>query len=94
MLSVSLALICDYGVANSWLCGSLSYLKGLIIFNPLDAPQPDLPAGGQLMPTEPNRQSIIIAYKGAIYSAFIHAAKVKKTKVKSLQWGEKSKYGA
>lgn len=66
MLSVSLALICDYGVGSSWLCGSLSYLKGLIMFNPLDAPQPDLPAGGRLMPTEPNRQSINIAYKGVI----------------------------
>lgn len=67
MLSVSLAVICDYGVGSSWLHSSLSYLEGLIVFNPLDGLQPDLPTGGQLMPTEPNRQSIIISNKGIIY---------------------------
>lgn len=64
MLSVSLAVICDYGVGSSWLRGSLSYLEGLIVFNPLDGLQPNLHTGGQLMPTEPNRQSIIISNKG------------------------------
>lgn len=64
MLSVLIALICDYGVGSSWLCGSLSYLEGLIIFNPLDVSQPELRAGGQLMPTEPNRQLIIVVNKG------------------------------
>lgn len=67
MLSVSLAVICDYGVESSWLRSSLSYLEGLIVFSPLDGLQPDLHTGGQLMPTEPNRQSIIICNKGIIY---------------------------
>lgn len=39
---------------------------GLIVFNPLDVPQPELRAGGQLMPTEPNRQLIIVVNKGVI----------------------------
>lgn len=66
MLSVSLAVICDYGVGNSWLRGSVSYLEGLIVINPLDGLQPDLHTGEQLMPTEPNRQSII-SNKSIIY---------------------------
>lgn len=67
MLSVSLAVICDDGVGISWLRGSRSYLEGLIVFNPLDGLQPDLHNRGQLMPTDPSRQSINISNKGVIY---------------------------
>lgn len=53
MLSVSLAVICDYGVGSSWLNSRSSFPEGLIIFNPLHT-------GGQLRPIQPNIQSIII----------------------------------
>lgn len=46
-------------LANSW----LSYPGGLIIFNPVDELRPDLHAGGQLLPIQPNTQSIIIFNK-------------------------------
>lgn len=46
-------------LANSW----LSYPGGLIIFNPVDELRPDLHAGGQSLPIQPNTQSIIIFNK-------------------------------
>lgn len=83
MLCVSLAVICDYGVGISWLNSWPSYPGGgLIIFNPLDVLQPNLHAGGQSLPIQPNIQSITLFNKVSFIffttREFIHGLKPKR----------------
>ena len=82
MLCVSLAVICDERVGSSWLNSWLSYPGGLIIFNPLDELRPDLHAGGQSLPVQPNIQSITIFNKVSFIflntREFIHGRKPKR----------------